>query len=366
MGLSGAYLATWKAGNLLTESGGARAKAAGYRLKVSSTQDLGDGADVTINLDTMDYGYNSDGATTAGDPLATQLLDIESNLKLDMSAMGLADPVAVKLTYGPGNKVHAADPTGSFPSEVGVTYMRPDTAVMASTQLMGMDVSGAYVSQAKDSDGKIDVGNLIGPAGMNFQGVPLVDTLRVDVTGQYVHTGLLNTDTRDLRAAIAMAAPLGEKVKASGTVGMGGSETKAWMVKGAVELNDVLDTGTVAIVRVSKVGSQFFSSNAVLGAAEWDFAGFDTFNRALTAGTVNLGGEVVQNVSDDVKLVGKGEVRLNGDYQFAAPNGALTAQGGVSYAVAPNTSLDAMYRIFQSKVTDDTSDMAALGLMYEF
>ena len=366
MGLSGAYMASWKAGNLLTDSGSLRGKAAGYRLKVSSTQDMGDGADVTINLDTMDYGYNSDGATMAGDPLATQLLDIESNLKLDMAAMGLVNPVALKLTYGPGNKVHAADPTGSFPSEVGVTYMRPDTAVMGSTKLMGLDVSGGYVVAAGDSDGRIDVGNLTGTVGMDFQGVPLVNTLRLDVTGQYVHTGLLNADTRDLRAAIAMAAPLGEKVKASGTIGMGGSETKSWMVKGAVELNDLLDTGTVAVVRVSKIGSQFFSSNTVLGAAEWDYAGFDTFDRVLTAGTVNFGGEVVQNVSDDVKLVGKGEVRLNGDYKFEAPNGALTAQGGVSYAVAPNTSLDAMYRIFQSKVTDDTSDIAALGLMYEF
>jgi hypothetical protein len=366
MGLSGAYLASWKAGNLLTEKGGIRGKAASYRLKLSSAQDLGNGADVIINLDTMDYGYMDDGATITGGILTTQLLDIESNLNLDLAALGLVDPVALKVTYGPGNKVHAADPTGSFPSEVGVTYMRPDTAIIGSTQILGLDVSGGYVAEAKDSDGKVDVGVLTSTVGMDFQGVPLVNTLRVDLTGDYVSTGVLSSDTRDIRASIGLAAPLGEKVKASGTIGIGASETKSWMVKGAVELDDVLDTGTVAVVRVSKVGSKFISSNALLGAAEWDYAGFDTFNRALTPGTVNLGGEVVQNVSDDVKLVGKGEVRLNGDYQYKAPNGALTAQGGVSYAVAPNTTLDATYRIFQSKATNDTSDIAALGLLYEF
>jgi hypothetical protein len=129
-------------------------------------------------------------------------------------------------------------------------------------------------------------------------------------------------------------------------------------------LNDVWDTGTVAVVRASKVGSEFIDSR--FAAAEWDFAGFDTFDRVLTAGTVNLGGEVVQTVSDDLKLVGKGDLRLQSDYKYEAPNGRLTAQGGVSYLVAPNATLDAFYRINQDKGSEDTTDVAAVGLMYEF
>jgi hypothetical protein len=360
----GSYLASWKAGNLLAEKGGIRGALASYQLKLSTTQNLGEGAEVTVNLDTMDYGYMSDGATTAGDPLATQLLDVESKIKLDLAALGLENPVDVMLTYGPGNKMHAADPTGSFPSDVGVTYMRPDTAIMASTALWGMDVSGGYVAEGKTSSGKVDVSRVTGTAGMDFGGVPLLNTLRVDATGDYVSEGILDSETRDIRASIALAAPLADKVKASGTLGLGGGDKKNWMVAGEVALDDLWDTGTVATVRASKVGTEFITP--AFAAEEWDFAGFDTFDRPLVNGTVNLGGEVTQNVSEDIKLVGKGDLRLAGDYQYEAPNGRLTAQGGISYAVAPNATLDASYRIFQDKATDDTSDIAAVGLLYEF
>jgi S-layer homology domain len=363
--IAGSYQADWMFGNLLAEKGGIRGAMANYRLKLSTIQDLGDGADVVINLDTMDYGYMNDGATVTGGVLTTELLDIESNLKLDLAALGIPNPVDLKATYGPGNKVHAADPTGSFPSEVGVTFMRPDTAIIASTALWGMDVSGGYVALGQSTSGKVDVSQVTGTVGMDFDGVPVLNTLRVDVTGDYVSNGILSSDTRDMRASIAMAAPLAEKVKASGKIGMGGTAQKSWMVAGEVALDDLWDTGTVAIVRGSKVGSEFI--DPTFATAEWDFAGFDTFNRALVAGTVNLGGEVTQKVSDDIKLIGKGDLRLTSDYKYENNSvGRLTAQGGISYAIAPNTTFDAMYRIFQDKSTMDTSDVAAVGLLYEF
>ncbi|MEA3493063.1 MAG: S-layer homology domain-containing protein [Candidatus Margulisiibacteriota bacterium] len=362
-GITGSYNANWMFGNLLAEAGGVRGAIADYRLKVSSSHNLGEGSDVTINLDTMDYGYMNDGATITGGVLTTELLDIESNLKLDLAALGLANPVDLKLTYGPGNKVHA-DPTGSFPSEIGVTYMRPDTAIMAATSLWGADVSGGYIALAHSASGKVDTSQVTGTVGMDFADVPLLNSLRVDATGDYVSDGMLSSDNRDLRASLAVAAPLADKVKASGTFGMGGSEQKKWMVKGEVALDDLWETGTVATIRGSKVGSEFITP--AFAGAEWDFAGFDSFDRALAAGTVNLGGELVQDVSDDIKLVGKGDLRLNSDYKYEAPNGRLTAQGGISYSIAPNTTLDAMYRIFQDKVTNDTSDVAAVGLLYEF
>jgi hypothetical protein len=147
---------------------------------------------------------------------------------------------------------------------------------------------------------------------------------------------------------------------------MGGNEQKSWMVAGEVALNDVWDTGTVLNINASKVGSEFIDSRTDFAAVEWDVAGLDNFSRPLEAGTVNLGGTVVQDVSEDIKLVGKGDLRLEPDYVYEAPKGRLTAEGGISYAVAPNTTLDAMYRIHQDKETKDTSDIAAVGLMYNF
>jgi len=365
--LSGGYMASWKTCNVLAESGPyGRGSVANYRLMLSTTQDLGEGADVKINLDTMDYGYYDDGSTATGGVLATELLDIESNLMLDMAALGVENPVALKVTYGPGAHLRASDPSIVLPSEVGTVYERPDTGIMAATSLWGMDVSGGYVAKTHNTSGRVELSQITGTVGYAFDGVPLVNTLKVGVTGDYISKGQFSSSDRDMRGTIAMAAPLGEKVEASGTIGLGGSEQKSWMVAGEVALNDLWDTGTVANIRVSKIGSDYIDDRADFAAAEFDIAGLDSFDRVLEEGTVNLGGEVVQTVTDDIKLVGKGDLRLEPDYQYEAPKGRLTAEGGISYAIAPNTTLDAKYRIHQDKATDDTSDVAALGLLYQF
>ncbi len=365
LGMKGSLASNWKLGNLLTSAGGVRAMVANYRLILTSETKLSDKADVIVNLDTMDYGYFDSGATSTGGILATQLLDIESNLQTDLSALGFANPVDFKITYGPGAQQHNADPTGALPSEVGVVYARPDTGVVASTSLWGMDVAGGYKALELATSGKVNTSDLTAAVGYTFSGVPVVNTLRVDTTADYIATGILSSSTRDIRGTISMAAPLAEKVSASGTLGMGGSKTSSLMVAGELGLNDLWDTGTVVTARVSKIGSTYLNSGT-FADAEFDMAGLDAFDRALQNGTVNLGGELVQNVSDSVKLVGKGELRLNGNYQYDSPNGAITAQGGVLYAVAPNTNLDASYRLYQSKSSNDTSDIAAVGLMYNF
>lgn len=365
--LSGAYLANWQFGNLLAQEGGIRGAVASYRLKLTSVSKLGNGAAVKINLDTMDYGYMDDGQTTTGGILATQLLDVTSTLTLNMAGLGIPNPVDLTATFGPGNKVHAADPAGPIPSEVGVTYMRPETGIMAATNMWGLDLSGGYIARSHATSGRVLASDITGTLAYEFRGAPLVDKVKFAGTGQYVSAGQYSSSTRDMRATLMAASPLGDKIEAAGTLGMGASDQKAWMVKTEFAFNDIWDTGTVAIGRFSKVGSQFIDSNATLAAAEWDFAGFDSFDRVLTPGTVNVGGEVVQTVTNDLKLVGKGDIRLNSDYKYEAPNGRLTAQGGVSYLAAPNTTLDAYYRINQDEsAADKTTDIAAVGLMYQF
>jgi len=365
--LSGGYMASWKFGNLLAQEGGIRGAVASYRLKLTSVSKLGNGAAVKINLDTMDYGYMNDGQTTTGGVLATELLDVESSLTLNMAGLGVPNPVDLLVSYGPGNKVHAADPAGPIPSEVGVTYMRPDTGIMAATKMWGVDLSGGYKAIGQNTSGRVTASDISGTLAYEFRGAPFVDKVAFVGTGQYVSAGQFSSSTRDMRASIGAASPLSDKIEAAGTLGLGGSDQKSWMILTEFAFNDIWDTGTVAIGRFSKIGSEFLSSDAIIGPAEWDFAGFDSFDRALSAGTVNIGGEVVQTVSNDLKLVGKGDIRLNSDYKYEAPNGRLTAQGGVSYLAAPNTTLDAFYRIFQDKsAADETSDIAAVGLMYEF
>jgi len=313
----------------------------------------------------MDYGYLNDGSTTTGGALATDLLDIEGNLKLNLAALGFGNPVDLTLAYGPGAKQHSADPTGALTSEVGVVYNRPDTGITAATTLWGMDVSGGYIAKSHPTSGKVDIADLNAGLGYTFSNVPLLKTLRVETTADYIATGVLSSTSRKMVGVVALSAPLAEKVAASGKIGLSGRNSSSMMVAGELGLNDIWETGTVATIRASKIGSQYLDTST-FQTAMFDMAGLDTFNRALQNSTVNLGGELVQSVSDSVKLVGKGEIRLNSDYQYASPKGAITAQGGILYAIAPNTNLDASYRLYQDKAANDTSDIAAVGLMYNF
>jgi hypothetical protein len=343
---------------------GTREAVMSYRLRLTGERILSDAANVKINLDTMDYGFDDDGTTTTGGILATELLDVASNFKLNFSSLGLEQPVLLSMNYGPGPKQHKADPTGVLPSDVGVTFIRPYTGISASTKLLGMDVSGAYLAPNISRSGRVQQSWITGTLGYNFESVPLVRRLKLETTGDYVSSGMFSSSNRNLRASVTLAAPLNDKIEAAGKLGLGGSAQKAWMVQGEVRLNDIFETGTVANIKLAKVGSQFINDR--FSALEFDFAGYDRFNRPLENSTVNLGGEVSQVVADGFKLVGKGDLRLSGDYKYAAPKGRLTAEGGISYAVAPHASFDALYRVQQDRATHDTSDMAALGLLYQF
>ncbi|MFA6430896.1 MAG: hypothetical protein WCV91_00715 [Candidatus Margulisiibacteriota bacterium] len=276
------------------------------------------------------------------------------------------NPVNLKLTYGPGPKRHLADPTGLVPSEIGVTYVRPNTGIFATTQFYGLDVAGGYSSRLASGEalnGKINTSLLTGSLSYTFKRVFLLSNLKVDLSGDYMSAGTFSTTNRSVRAKLSFAAPLGEKTSATAAVGMATSTSKM-LVEGGLALNDPWETGTVFSVHAAKVGSEYIDPN--FANQQFDFAGYDNFSRPLENGIVNLESELVQSVSDQTRLVGKGSVRLNSDYKYQGNKAKLTAQGGISHTVAPNVNVDANYRYYQDKSTGDTSDMASVGLIYKF
>lgn len=360
---SGNYLGDWKAGNLMSTQGTSRGMIGYYRLVLDTSHVLGEGADVKVNLDTMDYGYLDDGVTT--DPgraaLPTGLFAIESNLKLNFANR----PLNLKMTYGPGPKMHNADPTGVLPSEIGVTYIRPETGVLASTNLGETNVSMGYYSlpgATLNTSGKIGVSQVTGRVAFDLP--LLIKALKVALTGDYISRGLLSRSNRDLRGKVELTAPFNEKLEATGTFGVAHNNPSGMMLKGAVNLNDIWDTGTVVTVQMAKIGSTYITPQ--FANEEVFLAGFDNFSRPLVGGTVQMGGALIQNVSDKVQLIGKGDVRLSSEYKYSGALARLTAQGGISYNIAPNTNLDAAYKVHQDKATSDTSDVAAVGLLYRF
>jgi hypothetical protein len=361
--ITGSYLGNWKAGNLLASKGALRGAVGSYRLMISATHEVSDSSSIKIDLDTMDYGYFDDSTNSlpGRGNLASEFLDVESRFKVSLAEL----PLDLKVTYGRGPKVHAADPTGVLPSEAGVIYVRPNTGVSASTNISQADMSlGYYALQGAtlNTSGKVTVSQLTGSVAFNLPSV--LTPIRLALTGDYITQGLINSTARDMRAKFNFSLPLGEKVQASTTVGMADKTQNGMMVSGALSLNDIWDTGTFATLNVAKIGSAYI--NPFFAEEEFYFAGLDNFSRALIPGTVQMGGVLTQVVSDRVKLVGKGDMRLASNYKYEGANARLTAEGGISYNIAPNANLDAAYRVHQDKGTGDTSDMAAVGLMYRF
>jgi len=353
---SGGCQLDWKIGNLLTAAGSTQGAVANYRLKLSTTKYLGEDDNIKVNLDTMDFGW----ASTSGGVLATELLDIESNLRLNLAAFGFEKPVDLTLTYGPGVRQHT-DTSGVLPSEDGMIYERPDTGILASTSMWGAEVAGMYIIKDHAASGKVNLSQVTGAIGYSFG-----NNLKLEATGDYLSSGAFSASAKDVRATIALAAPLAHKVEAVGKLGLSGTSASQIMLEGEVALDDLWETGTVANIRVSRIGAAYLDTGATFGDAEADMAGLDTFYRPLENATVNLGGKLVQSVSEGLSLVGKGDLRLDSNYSYSSSKGRLTAQGGISYTVAANTNLDAYYRVNQDKSTNDTTDMAALGLLYNF
>ena len=358
--VTGDYLGEWKYGNMLTTQASSRGAVADYRLVMTATKEFDDNANLKINLDTMDFGYFNDETNRfpGNGLLATELLDVESNLKVDN--------VKLQLTVGPGPKQHAADPTGSFPSEIGRVYVRPETGIKAVTNVLGLDISGGFYSlqgTTLDASGKVDMGLLTGTLSYTFNKFLALNALKVDLTGDYMSKGLLTSTDRTVRARVGLFAPLHEKVEVAGSVGIG-QRTSQMMAMGSLSLKDIWDTGTVITINAAKLGSQY-ADERYLG--EWiGLAGVDKFERPLENGTVNFGGELVQQMSDRAKFIGRGDIRLASDYKYEGPKARLTAEGGISYNIASNVDLGATYRIYHDKGIGDSSDLASVGLLYKF
>ncbi|MFH1387024.1 MAG: S-layer homology domain-containing protein [bacterium] len=349
--ISGSFDGDWKMADFL--GAGSHEVVAGYRLLVTANKEVAEDANLIINIDTMDYGYYDDGSALqpGRGQLATELFDVETNFKIEN--------VDLKLTYGPGPKQHSADPTGVLPSEVGRTYMRPATGIWANTSLLGLDVQGGFRSLkgAFDPSGKVTTGWITGVVSKDF------NRFKVDLTCDYISQGFFSTSDRNIKAKIDILASLTDKIQVGASAGLG-RNPKDMMAGAKLSLNDLWDTGTVVTVNASKIGAEYI--NTAFAGEQYYLAGLDRFDRPYENSTVNIGGELVQNVSDKTKIIGRGDVRLTSDYKYQGQKARLTAEGGLTYNIAPDVNFDAAYRVHQDKGTGDISDLAAVGLIYRF
>ena len=153
--VSGSLKMSYLLGNLIASKDIAgttmpRGPLTSYRLKTTLASNLGAGASVAVNLDTMDRGYFG-----GSENLVTSLLDASGTLKVDM---GLDNPVDVKVTVGPGPQpINVVG--GASKALAGAWFMRPYNGVGLATSIGGVELSGAYTALTQTA-GDIGVNQL--------------------------------------------------------------------------------------------------------------------------------------------------------------------------------------------------------------
>lgn len=353
--VSGSIETTLRYGNLFFNDVGGHGPVANYRAMASIMNDLGEGTSVKFNIDTMDAGFYGG----SGD-IATRFFDIEGKMVLDpknigLSDVGFKDQMSFTLTYGPGARQHT-DSTGVLPGEEGIVYSRPYTGLLAEAKLLGLDVKGGYSVVNQSTTGKINTNRLTGGVAYTFPKAVIVDNLKLAATGDYYVASPVATGPKDLRGNIDLSVPLSSKVKLDTHFGFAHTKTSGLMVGAKLDVDDLWNTGTKLSLSGSKIGSKYINL-----PSQFDYAGLDFFSRPLENATVNIGGELVQALTPQWALKGKGDLRLSSKAKSRA-----TAQVGLAYDIAPQTVFDAFYRVNQDPAASQTSDITAMGLLYRF
>ncbi len=365
--VTGSFRARYRVSNSVasgTASGAnpARGPRIDYRLKTTLAKDLGGGAGVKINMDTMDSGFNG------GDSdLAKKLLDIEGNLAMEWGEI----PVNVKVTAGPGPVMYSPTFDAILPSEVGTVYMRPRNSLSLQSFIGAFDIKTGYTARTITPTGEVGVSQLTASIGYTFVGLPMFETFKIYLTGDQLANDMLNvglpTDTRGL---LMMSGSFNERTSTTLKLGASKSEVpnEGYYIGAEISLQDPWETGTFATLRYNKTGPDYLVSS--LEAAEFDMVGLDYFDKPIQNNIQDWGLDFTQFLTKQLALKLKGDLRTTvaGEYGADFPECSTTLDTGLSYNIAPGAVLDLTYKIYQvpSDTEDQTKDSTSLSFLYKF
>ena len=374
--ISGSYSARMIFGNLVAGNTSIEGQTAPvgplvrYRLKTMFSKRVSETANLKVNIDTMDSGFGG-----GSSDLSTRILDVEGDLQL---YLGLENPVDVKVTSGPGPIVHTeeADANGDYiaRSENGVVYQRPWNSIMFSSKIWGMDMGLGYIARKISTFGEVEVNQVKALIGYDFPGIYFIPSFKLNTNIDYLSSSPQATPPgpNDTKFTFDTSYMLSQKVKMGMlySFGQGDAPSNA-MVGMQFDLLDIWDSGTTLIFKYRKVGAQYLYENATL--SEDLFAGLDVFNRYIGngdgLGVVDIGSELTQIITENVKLVGRADWRLAPDNSYSSdfPQCGLVLESGVAWNIATDTMLDALYRVESiPSANDKSTDLLQMVLSYKF
>jgi hypothetical protein len=366
--VTGDFKARYRVANVITSGTSPETAAArkgprvDYRLKMTLSKDLGDGAGVKVNLDTMDAGWNG-----GREDLATKLLDVEG--KLLVHAWDL--PISIKMTAGPGPVTYTPTVDATLPSEVGTVYMRPRNSIFAQAFIGALDLEAGYTARTLSPTGEVDVSQITAKIGYTFVGLPLFEIFKVYFTGDVLARDILrDSSPNDSRGKLSFSGSLNENTTSTLTFGSSQSKSadEGYYIGWETTLADPWGTGTFITLNYHKVGAEYIISD--LATAEFDIIGLDLFDKPIVNNIQDWGLDIKQYMNSHLALKAKVDLRLdkNGEYDENNPDCSTTIEGGLSYNIAENTELDLLYKTYNvpSDPSDATTDVLSLIFQYKF
>lgn len=358
-GVLGMYQTEYRSGNFVSSSLG-RTPAASYRLRTSLIGKPAETAEIKLNLDTMDAGYNG-----GGEALVSQLLDVEGKL---VSETGFGSPLELKVFSGPGPRTIVSD--ARYPVRSGEIYLRPRSGIELSTQLGETDLGGGYTARGMSAGSpNINVNHFKGYFKTGVGQVPYLGEVKIAGGGDVLMKGLAVSNA-NLRANLGLAVVPAEGVEIEGMVGMGDlkriTAVDALALSASINLKDYFKTGTDISIAGLKAGANYLPDVSFDAA---DLVGLNVFNKYNQTGFLNLDSKVTQRINENLEISGKGNIILSGlsGYGASYAGTSLTLSGGVAYKFAPQASLDVKYSVLNDPAAAAaTSDLATLGLLYKF
>ena len=341
-----------------------------YRLQTTYSKSISDNVGLKVDLDTMDSGFGG-----GSSDLSTRILDVEGDMRMNI---GLADPMNIKVTSGPGPQVHTeeADANGNYVarSENGVVYVRPWNSVMLSSKIWGTDMGLGYIARMVDAFGNVQVDQYQAAFGYVFPGLYLIPSFKLNTTVDYLTNAPHSTPAgpTDTKFTFDSSSMLTSKIKMGWlySLNQDGSAPHNSMAALQLDLLDVWNSGTLFTLKYRKVGKDYLHEDALL--AEDLFAGLDVFNRYIGdgggLGIVDVGLDLKQTMTDTLKFIGRGDWRLTSDNKYDAdsPQCGLVLEGGISWNIATDTVFDALYRVESiPSAADKSTDLLQFSLSYK-
>lgn len=339
-----------------------------YRLKTTFAKSLGKGANIKVNLDTMDAGFNGG----QGD-FSTRILDVEGNMKINFF---LADPIDIKVTVGPGTVVHTeeADANGHYiaRSENNIVFQRPYSGISFSTKLGSLDTSLGYYARKLTNAGEIDVSHaklsVKNYFGSFFFSDDIYLSSDIDVLSKDPQSN--PSGPTDTKVTLYTGAKSGEKLKYDLILGFG-KENDSLLGGLGVELDDMWNTNTNIKFSYRSVAKNYLYESAVLD--EDIFSGVDYFGRLIGNGSgegvVDFGFEVKQVMTETIDFILRADLRFSGDNSYGEdfPQSGSLYEMGLVYDIAPSTVLEGLYRIDNiPSAADKSTDLMQMSLLFTF